>query len=98
MQAEFIICMLLLVGSGGVQLTFFGNGFLRTFPSGGRTLEGVARTSRRALEAEISAADKYFAFSRGALEFAIFPHARCPQFAASPGIYNRMLAWDWAAS
>ena len=31
----------------------------------------------------------------GALEFAIFPHAHCPQYAAPLGIRNRMPAWQW---
>ena len=51
----------------------------------------------RDLQAAPSEAGKYGAFFRGALEFAILPYARCPQYAASLGMRNRMLAWQWAA-
>ena len=48
--------------------------------------------------ADLPDTEKYPSFFLGALEFAIFPHARRPQYAAASGINNRLLAWKWAAS
>ena len=44
--------------------------------------------------ADLSDADKYLAFFKGALEFVTCPHVRRPQYVASFGIRNRMLAWQ----
>ena len=41
---------------------------------------------------------KYLTFVQGALEFALFSHARCPQHAQYVGIFSRTPAWDWVAS
>ena len=48
----------------------------------------------RDIKADLSDADKCSAFFAGTIEYAVFPHARCPQFAASLGIRNRTLAWQ----
>ena len=53
---------------------------------------------QRGLMADFSGAAKYFAFFQGTLEFALFPHARCPQHDESLGILNRALAWEWVGS
>ena len=50
------------------------------------------------LMAAFSDAAEYAAFLEGALELALFPHARLPQRATSLGIHNRTLAWDWVVS
>ena len=50
------------------------------------------------LMAAFSDAAEYAAFLEGALELALFPHARLPQRATSLGIHNRTLAWDWVVA
>ena len=52
---------------------------------------------RRDLKADFSDAAEYLALLQGALEFALFPHAR-PQRAEHFGTLNRMLARIWVAS
>ena len=42
-----------------------------------------------------SGAEKNLQFFAGALEYAIFPHARSPMFAKSFGVENRDMAWGW---
>ena len=54
--------------------------------------------AHRDIKEELSDAAKYSPLRQGALDFALFPHARCPQHAEFAGILNRALAWDWVAS
>ena len=63
---------------------------LRGNPHGEELRSGIANAARntvflreRDLKADLSDADRYVAFFKGALEFAIFPHARCLPYAAS---------------
>ena len=39
--------------------------------------------------------EKYLAFFLGTLEYALFPHARRPNFANSFGVNYRDIAWNW---
>ena len=45
----------------------------------------------------LSDSEKYVQFFMGVLEFALFPHARRPNSAASFSIENRDIAWRWTA-
>ena len=49
----------------------------------------------RDIKADLPYADTYATFFKGALYFAIFPYARCPQYADNLGIHGRMSAWNW---
>ena len=46
----------------------------------------------------LSVTEKYPAFFLGTLEYALLPHARRPNFAASFGINNRDIDWKWMAT
>ena len=48
--------------------------------------------------AVLSDTEKYLAFLLSTLEYALCPHARRPNFAASSGVKNRDIAWNWIAS
>ena len=47
------------------------------------------------MDAALSGAEEYLQIIMGALEYAIFPHARSPMFAVSFGSVNRDTAWEW---
>ena len=54
--------------------------------------------ARRDIKEDFSDEAKFSPFYQDALEFALFPHARCPQHAQPVGIFSRTLAWAWVAS
>ena len=57
---------------------------------------GTRPPGRPALaRANLADSEKYVEFLLGTLEYALFPHARRPNFAAVFGIHNRDVARNW---
>ena len=91
--------MLPLVGNGDVR-QLFENGFSSTIS----LLEEISKvqssffTRTDPTKVDLSDSEKYLSFFLGTFEYALFPHARRPNFASALGNNYRDMVWNWVVT